>query len=557
MINYYLVGASLLSPQIASALVPIEGIIFGDVKDVKQYDPLEGILTKSYNLSSTKPDRDKLALYRALFVGGQKLKYKCEKDPRVTYANKWLESSVKRSVASTLQYIGLDLSIKAVAAYAKKVSLSKNEYQILTDNLVENTCSKNITVYSLKKIKNNFLYYWEEEKKSLLPSLESNPYFSKKLIAKHDTAQVVKREFDYSIRNFRSFCSWGGDTENFGMLTPYLRNPFVMDYLHNHLLKRKISFIEKTGELIYKKDSDGVQVACDNLICRKQSEVDFIKLFPRSVGSSKLDGDLEGLYCHHFQNLAYKNKGLSPSIQNWIKEQSEEEGLIESMNFLAIISTIPEVMIVADKYDDIIGFLKNNLKDKWDKWANKKVDDLAGDLLYEESLEVKLAANSNIEQMLKGEFEISFDLTLGEIDKLIEGADKIDSVFHLSLPSSYISYYKKQNVYFSNRGKYDQAQKLYEDFTSRIAVELEKKKSLFKVNLWNKRMSQIITDELIRQIAIYEGNKFKTIDSFDVKIPVRFRYGLFALQYIKKKNHYLKQSGENKVVKKTALTTLK
>jgi len=68
------------------ALIPLEGIIFGGVDEVKQYDPFSETL--SYAYSGTKEgglDEDKLNYYYALYKQGTTLKNTCDMETSVNY----------------------------------------------------------------------------------------------------------------------------------------------------------------------------------------------------------------------------------------------------------------------------------------------------------------------------------------------------------------------------------------------------------------------------------------------------------------------------------------
>src|SRR5690606_16483921 len=159
----------------ALALIPIEGLILGNVKDIRQFDPLEGFLT--LNPLSFSSEETRLKEYYGLYKEGKNLTLSCDSRGISRYESPWKRARALSSVASTLQYIGLNTTIKAIADYAKLLNISKVEYENLSENIVNNYCSNNLTVYSKKLIRKNLSYEFDNTpKSSSLPYLEKDLY---------------------------------------------------------------------------------------------------------------------------------------------------------------------------------------------------------------------------------------------------------------------------------------------------------------------------------------------------------------------------------------------
>ncbi len=138
----------------AYGLVPLEGILYGNVRDIPQYDPFSGMFSFNYTLETPKEThREKFNYLQALTMQGMELKNKCEKTGRVRYTNQWKKLQAVKSVTATLQYIGIDVTTRAIASYARKSELKQTEYMNLVTNIITNYCSDNISVYSKKLIK--------------------------------------------------------------------------------------------------------------------------------------------------------------------------------------------------------------------------------------------------------------------------------------------------------------------------------------------------------------------------------------------------------------------
>ena len=132
------------------SLVPLEGIIFGDVRNFEQYDPFVGMLSYNYSVSkNNENDVEKMKFYQALYKQGYELESSCRNTERLRYSNSWYKFVAAKSVAATLQYIGIDITVRAIAAYAKKLELNEEQYSNLVHNLTTNSCSQNISVYSI------------------------------------------------------------------------------------------------------------------------------------------------------------------------------------------------------------------------------------------------------------------------------------------------------------------------------------------------------------------------------------------------------------------------
>ena len=549
VIFFPLILIGLTSTFEAKALIPLDGLIFGGVEDVNQFDPLKSILSdrfefqnKEKNQTSKENKVSSNKYYYGVYKQGSELLSYCEQNPQIKYSNQWKKAIAARSVVATLQYIGLDKSLKAIAGYAKKLEYSGEEYQQLSGNLIRNTCSKNLSVYSLKLLKDNFRFAWEKGE-SLDRSLSNTEmYFSSDYKSRQNTMATLKREFEYTLRNFRAFCSWGGDTSDFRMLVPYLKNPFIMSLVFNHLQKIKIEIEPKTNKIILANDSSGIQVACEDLICRKRSPEDFNRIFPRMTGSTKLKEDLQGLYCEYFSTVRYQTQLSSPQIKKWIEEKTLAESHIESLQFLSLLTQVPDGLTVATSYKGIEQFFVDNIQGRWDLWAEERLGQFINDHMYEEPLEIRLVEQSKTNQVLKGEFSFLFEIGLSELDKVLDEVDKIDSVFSLEMPVKYLAYIKERSEFLGNGSKKFLYDDMYKRIVSRLNYQMKLKKRLFKVDLWTDDIAYIMADELIEQIKNYKGGQLDRLSDKKIKIPVRMRYGVFALRYIHQKYKFQEKS---------------
>jgi hypothetical protein len=136
------------------------------------------------------------------------------------------------------------------------------------------------------------------------------------------------------------------------------------------------------------------------------------------------------------------------------------------------------------------------------------------------------------DEVTKGNFQLIFDFTLGELDRVISTRDKISSKFNLDFPKSYLRWMRDDYIKRNNKSDYKGLQLIEDRLTTYINIQLSAKSKLFLVPLWNDQMGRIIAQELIEQLINYRGTYFVDFSHTKIQIPVKFRYGLFALKYI-------------------------
>ena len=348
MITFFLFVGFLPSAQ---SLVPLEGLLYGNVADIKQYDPFVGMLNSNYTPLDQKEGKEKAKLtrYLALYQQGMELVNHCEATERAEYSNKNSEDSALRSTLANMQYIGLDYTIRNIVNYAKLLEYDENSFTNLYENLISNSCSQNITIFSHKMMKVNFKHFWKNGTELDPPSLGDSPYFSASVKEKLNSRETMNKAFMYTLNSFRSLCSWSGSTDHFGLLAPYVKNPFLMSNVFNNMLQRKIDIDEKTQRIFYNKAENSIQVSCENLVCRRRTSIDFIRFFPKINGSSNLEDDLKLLYCNYFQNARTKKEDLAPEQKKWIEGIERNQRLLEAQNLLGQITGFPDLTLGMEK----------------------------------------------------------------------------------------------------------------------------------------------------------------------------------------------------------------
>lgn len=516
----------------AYALVPVEGILMGEATEELQSDPLNSVFSDLYDKSNVN-ETNRTKLYKSAYESGISLGESCSYLGMPNYSSNWQEKQARRGMAATLQYLGLDLSIKAIGSYAKKLSISQDDYRRLTQNLVKNYCSKNITVFSLKTIEKSLEHYYTNSSEEFVPYLpEANTPALLKQTTNKPSAR--SREFDLIIRNFRAFCSWGGEVEDYRMMTPYLNNKFIMSFVIKNMLGLRDTVDPKSLAVEGKPSESTVHVACDDLICRNRPINEFRRAYPLSAGSTGLETDLPKLFCHHFR-FQDVPKMTIPQVKTWSKARELEDPIFETSQFIALYTGIPDFFSGADSYQDVASIARSSIDERWNQWANRSLANFSKDMLYEEALKVKIIPNrSIIDLSLKG-FRLGFSVTLGEMDRILNSNDKLKVSFSFNLSKSYLrSIRTRWKVLEDNLD--NEGQKEYIKEISRyLDLQIKQKEAIFPQKVWNDDFSRILAEELVTQARLYRGSMFETFQDEMIKVPVTFSYGLFAISYLRYK----------------------
>jgi hypothetical protein len=527
LIRYFL----FLFPLSALALVPVEGLLMGDAQEDIQADPLQGLFQDIYD-KSQKGENSKLKLYLAAYSSGENLVESCSYLNQSTYASSFQESEARRTVAATLQYLGLDLSIKAIGAYAKKMEMPEEEFKTLSKNLVQNYCSKNMTVFSLRNIENALGHYYGNPEMELIPSVESSPFSTKTVRATSEKGLARSREFDLVLKNFRAFCSWGGEVEDYRMLTPYLNNRYIMSYVIKNLMGVKDRVDEKSLKVSSVPNESTVQVVCNDLICRKGTLTAFRTKFPQSVGSTGIFTDLSKLYCHHFR-FQDPPKSSVPQVRAWLKEQELEDPVFETSQMIALLTGVPDFMQGLESYSELPLLARSSVEERWTLWAKKVLDRFSKDLLYEESLKIKVEPRRDrIALRLKG-FLINLQVSLGEMDRLMVEKDKLSLGFEMKISKNYLRYMRSKWSDLEKAVDMEGKKAFKEEVAAYLDIQLKEKEKLLSQKVWNASFAKLMTEELLQQVLLYNGPLFDSYKDEVLTVPVRFSYGVFALGYLK------------------------
>lgn len=516
----------------ALALVPVEGILMGEAVNEYQNDPLTYIFSDIYD-RSLEGENKKIKQYQTFYQSGVALQESCTLYQPPTFASSWMEKQARRSMVANLQYIGLDTSIKAIGAYARKFEMSEETFQTLSSNLVKNYCSKNITIFSLRRITESLKHYFKNPQSGMIPTVDSSPYATSLYKTKTDSSEAKSNEFDQAIKNFKAFCSWGGDVADYRMLVPYLKNSFIMAFLIKNMTGFQDKYDEKSEQVVLRPSSDTVQVSCNDLICRKTSMENFRSSFPHSIGSTGLYTDLAKQYCFHFRLQDYTNANAIPEVKTWIKQMELEDPILETSFFISLMTGVPDAVFGVKKYQELPLVAKSSIDERWTLWAKTVLNLFSRDMLFEESLKIKPEPRRDRVALRTEGFLLDFSVTLGEMDRVVDDTDKLKLSFDLKLSKNYLRHVRIKWSKLSDDIDEEGLKAFKEEVARYINIQLDEKEKLLKQKMWNEDFSRLIAQELIGQLTAYRGPLFDSLEEQMMKVPIKFSYGLFALSYLR------------------------
>lgn len=524
----------ILSWSSAWALVPLESLLLGDFSDyysnkMGQIDPINYIFQDTP--MGQNSDKERLATYRGFIYEGMNLLNKCENTKKITYATNWSETQAKRSLLATLQYIGLDVTTRALAKYAQEVEYSEEEYQNLIDNLVGNYCSTNISIISIRQLKLNMMALFKGDAGGfVLPQIKGNALFPQSILTLNLRDKVLDQEFSQTAKLFRAFCSWGGDVDDLRLLVPIIRNPVIASFVARNMANQSLKW-GALDNIVYKSPVDNsINVLCDNLICRRTDKTDFLRKYPRSMGFKSIEDEVERSYCTFFKNSEYRSNDLVPSIKEIIQKQTEIDDTLMIAQFIALVTGFPDFIVGLDKWKDGEALIRASMDQEWDKWADERNEQFSRDLYFEEQLTIEKVDRSLYFDAKKPIFSTIFDVNLGEYDRINQMVGKVGFKFDLKLSHSFLAMIRRDWGARSPKDKPAQ-EKIIKLFSSHIQKEVDKVHATFAFPLWKGDFARLISLELLEQLVLYQGDYFRFSKKETLTVPVMLNFAPFALKY--------------------------
>ena len=522
----------------ANALIPLEHLVLGDFS--KAFDreistPIDYIYQQSRDKDGLS-DRSSIRhaqLYRGFYENGFLLDASCPEQNELVYTASWQRTQALRSAYATLQYIGLDVVIRALASYAHFFEFSREEYLRFIDNHIGNFCSQNLTVISKHQLRLNMQRHFDKtESLYNLPDITNNKLLPSSLKGQIALEEIRKREFAQTIRLFKSFCSWGNDVDNLRLLIPLIRNPQIMAFIFRQLDSERLDWNHDLSRLVIRNHPDSVKVLCRGLICRREQETNFRREFPRAIGSISIGNDMSRLYCNEMLNKDFQVQNQDPKIRSIIDRWTFDEQNIMTSHFISLITGVPDLFIWSQDFSSGKKFLRFSIDESWNRWAKEQVSDLNHNIFYEEPLTLELLDRSLYFNRISGPVSVEFDLNMGEYDRIYQRSGKLTVEFDLKLTRALLKWARE--VYLNSPIERDDIRDNVEERLYRvISPQVERAQERFEFAPWEGDLTSILVDEILTQLMLMPNFVVDRWGNELLDIPIRMHYGPFALKYIR------------------------
>ena len=483
-----------------------------------------------------KPDikqQRQLKLFRALYQEGENLDGFCKKQKEEILFEFSQKQQIMQSYIATLQYIGLNLTSRALSKYALFFDFTADEYQNLVDYLTGNYCSTNLTVTGIKRLKKTMKLYYDRPHSYNIPSIKNNPLFPRSLQKSKTEKDYREQEFLHTTKLFQAFCSWGNNPDNLRLLVPLVRDPSLTAFVIRQMAGKKIALLSKNQHAVIKKDDSTVQIWCENLICRKKQSSEFQNKLEIFFGGEDISIKLSQLYCQEFKKAKYKIKDQVSQIKKIILKRDQSEENLMLSQFISLLTGIPNVLLWADSYNDGKKILQAHTNDLLDYWASKSNSEHHKTLYLEESLAFELVDRKLYFDRTLPKFKIIFDVNSGEFDRINQIIGKLSTSFDIQL--NYLFLQWLQSKMSKNQKK---KKSLKKAIISRIEDQIDFGIHTLKIPAIKSKLSPLIAKELLAQLGFYKGDFFKQKSFLPIKIPIIFNYAPFALKYNRYRHRY-------------------
>jgi len=537
------------------ALIPLENLLLGNfdenfVGDIS--DPLQYIF-KDYERANTsagaselysKPGMNKLGVYRGFFEEGQNLNNICRAGSRISYPTTSDLIDAKRAYLATLQYIGLDVITNFLPVYAKFFEFDSTEYDNLVSGLIGNSCSQNITVISLRSLKQNMMAKFNAKSSIELPSIKNHSRFSQKLTGLESSRQAQERAFAVTIELFKTFCSWGNNIDNYRLLVPLLRSPVMASMVIRELSGFGLAYDSFDNKVLRTSGLDTNRVVCENLICRKVTKDEFLRKFPRSIGSTGIHKDLERLYCNEFRDADYQLKYQVPQVAKVIKSMTFDEQNHLVGHFTAMVTGVPDFILLADKYSALKEVFRSSVDDVWDTWANSQNELFKKALTYEESLTIEVVPQKFYFNRYRPEFSVELDVNLGEFDRVNTRLGKLKTTINLKFSKKFLKWARSSWKLIDPSEDFQKVARIELPFEKMIEDQFKDQTEKFATLPLKRDIIGVITRELLGNLITYDGDFFEDDLKGLVTVPVYLNFAPFALRHLRYRYEIQKNEGK-------------
>ena len=482
------------------------------------------ILAVPFLALSETGEREKLALYRGLAEEGKRLDHFCrESRPTIHYGDTWTLDQALRSTMATVQLLGLETTIEALAKYAEYFQFSPTEYGHLVDNLVGNFCSKNITVMGLGEIREAMMARGKK-KDFFLPPPDA--------ITASPEREYRKREFGLTLDLFKIFCSWGGDIRERVLLPVLLRNPIWMGFVGRHIAGEKVIWNEGNNTLSVASDRESTRVLCDNLICRKRLPDDFERSFHYAIGSNGIRDDFNRLYCQHLRSIDFNRRHRDPRIKKMVDTWSFDDHNLLNAQMIALVTGVPDFFVRSKTFHEAREFMRASIDENWKNWALARIQEFDGRFPYEEFLTISPVSRDGPYGAKRGHFPVEFNINMGEFDGIHQRTGKLTVGSALTVSGLSLRYLAT-SLKGIGPNRVEERERAQEHFASLIRDKVQKIREVSNIPLPERGLENLIAVQLARELENFPGPLPGKKDT--VSIPLKFHFSLFALDYMRER----------------------
>ena len=475
---------------------------------------------------------------------GEKLKNRCQSHES---QEKWPSHSILgnrllRILMNAYQFIGIDLTTRAMGGYAKALDWPREQFLNFSKNIVGEYCSPNISLFSRRELLRRLRASYREET-FLLPSVVGHRSFPRSFPSGEfgNPRKGLQREFQRTTELFRSFCSWGGSIKRPRLLSFMFRDLSFSAFVMGKLATSEIpDGAIPTPSRLVSSSKEGVPISCRHSICRRTSREDFWKQFPTVWRGKDLLRELEKAYCQRVRWLPPHIHPKNSILQNWAQQTSREDRYLMHGQLRALITGIPEFLLRVDQYPDLVELLQFPYRKSWGHWVEKALGALSEEgPSYEESLFFAKINSQFYFHKSKGDFKIKFLVGSGEFDRVLMGHQGTGlEVFYPLHISKHVLRWVRDQLRALDSPTEKEIRPVLEVLKRHLVDQLKNLEKKFIIRPWRGDLSVLIAWELMAQLIEYEGDFFYGENKPQVTIPIELIYGPFALRYIYDKAHH-------------------
>ena len=252
--------------------------------------------------------------------------------------------------------------------------------------------------------------------------------------------------------------------------------------------------------------------------------------FSRSLSSNSIASDLERLYCQDLRDIQYISKGQVPKIAQKIKSFSLDDQNLMLGQWMALLTGIPDFFVRASTFSKGLTFLRSHMDHAWNRWASLQNQSGKRYIPYEEALRVKVVDRRFYFDSYRPHFRVEVDISMGVLDRAQIRMGKIKREFAIKLPNKLLAWARKIMQESSGENAH---QEISKSFLAHMEDQMQDAKEIWKSLSPQKRLEDIVMEELLQQLDRYQGDFFDHSPKGMNKISISFQYGIFALKQLR------------------------